>query len=346
MTVSTIGLDIAKNNFHLYMMDTQGKGVLKKRLKRPAVLPYFSEFEARCVVGIETCSGAHHWGRKLKELGYTVKLMSPKAVKAYRSKTKNDYNDAQAIAEAATREQVRAIPIKSAQQQDNQALHRSREMMKKERNQLANHIRGLVAEYGIVIRKSLKELHVRVPEVLEDGENGLSGAFRELLAALYQALCAQERLLAEHEQRLQRAQARDPRAQRLSHIPGVGVLTSSAVPALHGDLKHFARGRDFSAAIGLVPRQNSTGGRTVLLGINKHTDPYLRTLFIHGARAVLRTADKRPKDPLSQWALRVRERRGTNIATVALANKLARIAWAVLARDQHYDPDKLRAVAA
>lgn len=344
MPVSSIGLDIAKHHFHFVVKDANGKSVQRKHLKRHQVLPYFAKREERDVVGIETCSGAHYWARKLEALGYPVKLMSPKAVKAYRTKTKNDFNDAEAIAESATRENVRAIALKSAVQQEHQALHRTRELLKKQRNQAANHLRGLVAEYGIVIAQTFKAVHTQVPEILEDAENGLSMALREHLALLYEMLCTHEAWFQAHEQRLKAAQARDPQAQRLAQIHGVGVLTSSAVVALHGNLEQFARSRDFSAAIGLVPRQNSTGGRNTLLGINKHTDPYLRTLFIHGARSVLASAAKRPDDPLCRWALRVRERRGFNIAAVALANKLARIAWAVLVRGQDYDPNKLRAL--
>ncbi|MGI9332166.1 MAG: IS110 family transposase [Gammaproteobacteria bacterium] len=346
MRVSSIGLDIAKRVFHLVVLDEDGKQRLSKQLKREQVLEYFAEQEVRCVVGIETCGGAHDWARKLQELGYQVKLMSPKAVKAYRTKTKNDYNDARAIAEAATREQVRAIQVKSRAQQDLQAVHKAREMAKKQRNQQANQIRGLVAEYGLVIALGVKALRAQVPQLLEDAENGLSDRFRELLHAQFQLLEVLQSSLDEHDQRLRRAQAQDTQAKRAAEVPGVGVVTSSAVGALHGDLKHFAGGRDFAAAIGLVPRQDSTGGRTRLLGINKHTDPYLRTLFIHGARAVLRSAAKRPDDPLSQWALRVRERRGANIAAVALANKLARITWAVLARDERYCAHKLRGAPA
>lgn len=342
MKVSTIGLDIAKSVFHVVTVDARGDEVAKKQLKRAKVLEYFANLEP-CLVGIETCGGAHYWARELEKLGYTVKLMSPKAVKAYRSTAKNDYNDARAIAEAATRQQVRAIPIKSAQQLDAQAVHRARELVKKQRNQIANSMRGFLAEHGIVVAKSLKALRQRVPELLEDAENELSDTFRELLNDLYHMLGVYQGRLADYDQRLRRVHAVNPHAQLIAHTPGVGVVTATAVTALHGNLSQFRRSEDFSAAVGLVPRQDSTGGKTVLLGINKKTNPYLRTLFIHGARSVLRNADKHTDDPLCRWALRLCERRGSKIAAVALANKLARITWAVMNTAQPYCPETLRA---
>lgn len=341
MEVSTIGLDIAKNTFYLSGIDGRGKEVARKRLTRSKVLAYFAQLKP-CLVGIEACSGAHYWAREFERLGHTVKLMSPKAVKAYRSKTKNDYNDARAIAEAATREQVRALPVKTPEQLDMQMMHSAREQVKKQRNQVANAIRGHLAERGVVLERSVKALRRRVPELLEDAENGLSGVYREVLNDLYETLCWLDTRLGEYDARCARAQAHDDIARHLATVPGVGVLTSTAIPALHGDLRQFGCGRDFASALGLVPRQNSTGGRTVLLGINKHTNPYLRTLLIHGARSVLNHAEKHLDDALCQWALRVRERRGFNIACVALANKLARIVWAVMVHGEQYNPRRLR----
>ncbi len=345
MKVSTIGLDIAKNVFQLVGLDKHGKEVLKKRLRRSQVLEYFAKLEA-CVVGVETCSGAHYWAEQLERLGHQVKLMSARAVKAYRSKTKNDYNDARAIAEAATREQVRAIAHKSAGQLEAQALHSARELVKSQRNQVTNSLRGLLAERGVVIAKSLKALGERVPEVLEDAQNGFGDGFREVLADLYERFRDLQARLGQYDRRVARLQAQDEQALLAARTPGIGVLTSTAVGAKHGDLSQFRRAEDFPAALGLVPRQDSTGGRTKLLGINKHTDAYLRTLLIHGARSVLSHAHKTPHDPLCRWALAVAARRGQKVAAVALANKLARITWAVVRSGQPYDPNKLRPRAA
>ncbi len=341
MTVSTIGLDTSKSTFHLVCLDERGNEVHRKKLGRSKVLAYFTGLE-RCLVGLEACGGAHWWGRELETLGHEVKMMSAKTVKACRVNAKNDYNDARAIAEAATRPYVRAMPLKTPEQLDLQALHRSQAMAKKQRNQTASSMRGLLTEHGIVVPEGIGVLRRRVPEVLEDADNGLSDVFREMLAEAYQVLCQQCERLAECNRRLNRAFARDGRAQLAASTPGVGVMTATAVSAMHGDLRQFRRAEDFSAALGLVPMQHSTGGRTMLGSINKRTNPYLRTLFINGARSVLRHAERHPNDPMCRWVLEVAARRGKNVATVALANKLARVTWAVLTTGQPYSPERLR----
>ena len=345
MRVSLIGLDIAKYVFHLVGFDPRGNEVLKKQLRRKQVLSYFAQLEP-CLVGIETCGGANHWGRELEKLGHRVKLVSPNRVKADRVGAKNDYNDARAIAEVAARAHVRAIPIKTVEQSEVQALHRARELVKKQINQNVNALRGHLTEFGIVVTQSVGALRRRVPEVLEDADNGLGAPFREVLDDLYRALCTDRERLAEYDRRIARALAADERAQLAAQTPGVGPLTATAVTAMRGDLSQFRCAKDFGAALGLVPSQHGTGGRTVLGGINKRSDPYLRTLFIHGARSVLNHAHRHPDDPMCRWALAVKERRGANIAAVALANKLARITWAVLTTGQPYRPQRLRARSA
>ena len=335
MKVSTIGLDIAKSSFYLVVYDDHGKELFKKRLRRAKVLAYFAQLEP-CLVGIEACGGAHYWAREFEKLGHTVKLMSAKAVKAYRSKAKNDYNDARAIAEAATRPQVRAIPIKTCEQHDVQGLHRCQALAKKQRNQTASSMRGLLAEHGIVVPEGMAALRRRVPELLEDADNGLSDLFREMLDEAYQTLCQQCERVVECNRRLRRAFCADKRAMLAATTPGVGVMTATATTAMHGGLEQFRRAEDFSAALGLVPGQHTTGGRIALTGINKRTNPYLRTLFINGARSVLSHAERHPDDPMCRWALAVAARRGKNVAAVALANKLARVTWAVLTTGQPY----------
>jgi len=336
MKVSMIGLDIAKNVFHLVGQTRSGREVLKKRLRRAQVIGYFAQCEP-CVVGIETCSGAHHFGRELERLGHTVRLVPARAVKPYVTGAKNDDNDAAAICEALKNPRLHPVAVKSVAQQDLQALHRLREAAHKERTALANRLRGVLAEYGLVMPKGIATLRARLPALLEDGENGFSALLRELLAEHYEALCELDARVQRFDQRLRRVQREHPAARRLSEVRGLGPVLASALPAFIGDGHQYASARGFAAAIGLVPHQASTGGKTRLLGISKRGNRYLRNAFIHGARAVLNRAGEHD-DRLSRWALRVRARRGTNRATVALAHKLARIAWVVLARAERFDP--------
>jgi len=341
--ITTIGLDLAKNVFHYVGCDRHGREVRKQQLKRQQVLSHFANLPAS-LVGMEACGGAHDWGRRLQALGHAVRLLPPQHVKAYVRGHKNDYNDARAIAEATGRPGLRAVPLKTVAQQDVQALHRLRSGQVAARTALGNQLRGLLAEYGIVIPQGLAALRRRLPEILADADNGLSDVFRPLLQRGQQQLAELDAHIAYYDGVLKRQAQADPAVQRLQTIPGFGPIVASAFYSLVGDGQGYRRGRDVAAALGLVPAQHSSGGKAVLLGISKRGDRYLRGLLVHGARAVVqRAADK--DDPLSRWINRLVAKRGFHKATVALANKLARIGWAVLRRHSVYQPAKASAMA-
>jgi transposase len=326
--ITTIGLDLAKTVFHLVGCDAHGKVVKRKMLKRREVLAYVANLPP-CLIGMEACASAHYWGRQLTALGHEVKLIPAQHVKAFLRGNKNDYNDALAIAEAVSRPQMRFVEIKTEAQQDIQALHRLRERRLQERTALCNQLRGLLAEYGLVLPRGIHVLRRALPELLEDGENGLSDLFRRLLAQSYQQLQQLDAHIETYSEELQRYSQHSDACQRLQTIPGFGPVVASAFSGHVANGESYRRGRDVAASIGLVPRQHSSGGKEVLLGISKRGDRYLRCLLIQGARAVVLRANKHD-DPLYRWINRIVDRRGKNRAIVALANKMARIGWAVL----------------
>jgi transposase len=334
MNVTTIGLDLAKQVFHVVGADAHGKVVLRKQLKRAQVLRYFAKLPA-CVVGIEACGGGHYWARELRGLGHDARLINPRFVVPYRRGEKNDYNDAAALCEAVLQPQMRFVPVKSMAQLDLQALHRLRDGLIRQRTVWINRARGLLAERGIVLARGVTAFRRALPALLEDGENGLSGLFRELLAEQYAQVVQLDERLAVYDKRLAAIAATDTACRRLQGIPGIGPVGATALVAAVGDARAFRNGRQLAAWVGLVPRQHSTGGRPRLLGISKRGDKHLRTLLIHGARAVVRHAAGKT-DRLSRWIQRLQATRGTNVATVALANKLARMAWVVLSRGESY----------
>ena len=334
MKITTIGLDIAKSVFHFFAVNQMGRFVKKKQLKRRQMLAYFANLEP-CLIAMEACGGANYWARELIVLGHQVKLIAPQYVKPYVKGNKNDYNDAEAIAEAAQRPNMRFVPIKSIEQQDVQNFHRQRERIKKERTALVNQIRGLLAEYGVVINKGVTAVRKRLPEILEDAENGLTVRSRGFFAELLEELQALDQRFDQCSQRIASLNQGNDVCQRLDDILGIGPITASAAYAAAGDGKDFANGRHFSAWLGLVPGQHSTGGKAVLLGISKRGNAYLRTLFIHGARAVLQHSANKT-DRFSRWAQAVLERRGYNKACVAVANKMARMAWVIIAKGEDY----------
>jgi len=336
MKVTTIGLDIAKSVFHLVAVNRAGKVVKKKQLKRRQVLTFFSKLEP-CLIGMEACGSSNHWARAFQALGHEVKLISPQYLKPYVKGNKNDYNDAEAIAEAAQRPTMRFVPIKSVEQQDVQNIHRQRELIKKARNAQVSQLRGLLAEYGIVINKGIAAATRELPEILENADNGLSTLARELFSELFEEVKNLNERLGKLDEKIKTLNRDNELCQRLSGILGIGDITASALYAEAGQGKDFANGRHFSAWLGLVPKQHSTGGKTVLLGISKRGNSYLRTLIVHGARAVLRHANGKT-DRFSLWAQSLADRRGHNKACVAVANKLARIAWVIMAREEHYRP--------
>lgn len=336
MNIKRIGVDLAKQVFQVHGVDSHEHTALKKRLKREQMLPFFRDLPP-CLIGMEACSSAHYWARELQNLGHTVKLIAPQFVKPYVKANKNDANDAEAICEAVSRPSMRFVAIKTVSQQDLQATHRVRSQLVKQRTEKINQIRGLLAEYGIVVGQRIEVLRKTLPNLLEEGENGLTPAFRVLLSGLQQDLSGLDDRVKELDKRIQRQADADPQAKRLQQIPGIGPVTATALVSGVGDGKQFKRGRDMAAWLGLTPRQHSSGGKERLLGISKRGDSYLRSLLIHGARAVLKVAGQKD-DPRSRWLQSLSERRNKNIAVVALANKNARIAWALLTKEIDYQP--------
>ena len=337
MKVTTIGLDLAKNVIQVHGTDERGKAVLKKQLKRERVALFFAKLPP-CLVGMEACGGAHYWARKLEKLGHQVKLMAPQFVRPYVKTNKHDAADAEAVCEAVSRPNMRFVPIKNGEQQAVLALHRARGGFVKARTAQANQIRGLLGEYGIVLPRGIGHITQRLPAILEDGENELPGVFRQLLARLADHLRHLDRQVDELEQQIQRWHSENDASRRLAQIPGIGALTASALVATIGDAKQFKNARQLAAWLGLVPRQHSSGGKPMLLGISKRGDAYLRTLLIHGARSVVRVTERKSGEA-QRWLTQLIDRRPPNVATVALANKNARIVWALLVKGQDYQFD-------
>ncbi|MGP1667305.1 MAG: IS110 family transposase [Rhodanobacter sp.] len=343
MKIMTVGIDLAKNAIQVHGVDERGKTVLKKKLKRDQVASFFARLEP-CLIGMEACSSAHHWARKLQGFGHTVKLLAPQFVKPYVKTNKNDVADAEAICEAVGRPNMRFVPIKTTEQQGVLALHRARQGFVKARTAQANAIRGLLGEFGIVIPQGIGHIARRLPEILEDGENDLSGSFRLLMQRLGDHLKELDRQVDELEGEIQQWHRANEASKRLDAIPGIGPITASALVASVGDARSFKSGRQLAAWLGLVPRQHSTGGKQTLLGISKRGDTYLRTLLVHGARSVVRYVENK-EDPSNTWLKGLLARRNTNVAVVALANKNARIAWALLAHDRSFQAEYTPAVA-
>ena len=336
MNISTVGLDLAKSVFHVVCFNEHFKEVKKRMLRRNQVLQFFTQLPP-CRVGMEACAGSHYWGRELRALGHDVRLIPPQYVKPYLRGNKNDYNDARAIAEAVTRPSMPFVSIKTVAEQDMQAIHRMRAQCIRDRTALSNSTRGLLGEYGIVLSTGLATLRNSIHGLLEDADNGLSDRFRNLLARRYEQLVELDKHIAFYTKELELLSQQDDACQRLQTIPGFGPIVSSAFRSAIGDGRAYAHGRDASASLGLVPRQHSSGGKNVLLGISKRGDRYLRSQLVHGARAVVVQA-ARKDDPLSRWINRIREERGWNKAVVAMANKMARVGWAILRYNTDYQP--------
>lgn len=334
MTVKMLGVDLAKSVFQLQGVDERAQPVLRKRVSRKGLLRTVAQLEP-CVVAMEACGSSHYWAREIAKLGHEVRLIAPQYVKPFVRGQKNDRNDAAAICEAASRPGMPTVAIKRIDQQDLQGLHRVRDRLVGERTAVANEIRGLLGEYGIIVPKGVGRVRAELPVILEDAENGLSAAGRELIADLYEQLLERCKRIEHYEAKVLEYCRGEPVCRRLCQIPGIGPLTASALYASVGDVGQFRNGRHLSAWLGLVQRQHSSGGRAVLLGITKRGNGYLRRLLVHGARALLRTAE-RHQDRLHRWALALKERRGMNRAAVAVANKLARLCWALWAREADY----------
>jgi transposase len=337
MNVTTIGIDLAKDVFQIHGVNQHGKAVVRKQLKRAQVPLFFANLPA-CLIGMEACGSAHFWARKLIALGHTVKLMAPQFVKPYVKTNKNDASDAEGICEAVSRPSMRFVSVKSAEQQALLALHRARAGFVQARTAQGNQIRGLLAEFGFVVPKGPWRIEAALQPILEDAENGLPAMSRELFVRLFEQLRHLDAQAKQIEQQIKHWHQNDADSQRLEAIPGIGPITASALVASIADIHAFKNPRQLAAWLGLVPRQHSTGGKQVLLGISKRGDTYLRTLLIHGGRSVL-LAHKRRARGEGSWSSALAKRRHPNIAAVALANKNARIVWALLARGQEYQPN-------
>ena len=342
MKTTTIGIDLAKIVFQIHGVDERGKMSVRKQLKRAEMLSYFVNLEP-CLIGMEACGSAHYWARKLEGYGHTVKLIAPQFVKPYVKTNKNDMADAEAICEAVARPNMRFVTIKTVEQQAILSVHRARQVFVKARTAQGNQIRGLLAEFGIIIPQGIRSITKQMPDILEDGENGLPGTMRNLLERLTDNLKEMDRQVKELEEKIQLWHRENAASRKLAEIPGLGPITASAIVATVGDAREFKNGRQLAAWMGLVPKQHSSGGKQHLLGISKRGDTYLRTLMIHGARAVIRFAETKAEPNV--WLGKLMARRNKNVAAVALANKNARIVWALLANDRMFRPDYTPAVA-
>lgn len=332
--IKVLGIDLAKQSFQLHGVDKAGYTVLRRKLNRNKLTAFIANLPP-CLIGLEACGGAHHWVRIFTNFGHTVRMMAPQFVKPYVKSNKNDAIDAEAICEAVQRPSMRFVPAKRIES-NIQSIHRIRSLLVARRTAQANQIRGLLLEYGMIIPKGIAYIRTRIPEILEDAGNGLTPLFRQLLNALYEEMVHLDQRIGTLEQKLQAICLQRKDCQRLLTIPGVGLLTATAMVAAVSDIAAFKNGRELAAWIGLVPRQHSTGGVTTLMGISKRGDSYLRTLLIHGARAVVRIADKH-QDKRNRWISKLAQRRGKNVSAVGVANKNVRIAWALLSKKENYN---------
>lgn len=338
--ITRVGVDLAKRVIQVHAVDAAGRRVVARALKREQFMAWCVQLPAGCVVAMEACSSAHHWARKLQTLGLDARLLAPHFVTPYRMEGKggkNDMTDAAAICEAASRPRMRLVPIKTREQQGVLSLHRLREGLKEERTACINRIRGVLAEFGLVFGKSPKILRAALADVIEDADNELSGVARRVLTRAFDHWRELDEHLHWCDQQVGLHVRGNPAAQRAVTITGIGELGASALAAGVGDFSQFHSGHQFSAWLGLVPSQNSSGGKATLGRITKRGDDYLRTLLIQGAKAAVMSAERRD-DPISAWLVPLVKRIGWQKACVAMANKNARILWAVMTRGEGFDP--------
>jgi transposase len=333
MKLHVLGIDLGKTVFHLVGLDSTGRLVIRKRCSRRQLLAFTANLEVQ-LIGMEACSGAHFLGRALREQGHEVRLMPAQYVKPYVQTNKSDYLDAEAIAEAVQRPRMRFVPIKTEEQLDLQALHRVRERVMR-RTAVVNQIRSLLLERGLTLSKVRRHLDEQLPRILEDAELNLSGSFRVLLAQLQLELQQLAARIEEMDRVIQKMAKENEACQRLTEIPGVGPVTATALISAVGNGSTFQKGRNLAAWMGIVPGEYSTGGKQKLLGISKRGNKYLRRLFVQGARSVLQQRHKQAPG-LSTWLAQLLGRTHQNVVVVALANKLVRMAWAVLCKNQRY----------
>lgn len=333
MNNNAVGLDISKNVFHLYGQTDDGK-VVKKKLKRGELLAYIANMPVS-LIGMEACGGAHYWAREFGKRGHEVVLLNARFVKGFVVGNKNDFNDAEAIFTAVSRPNKRVVAVKNETQQDIQMLHRLRQQRIDQRTALVNQVRGLLSERGITLPQGINQVRKQLPWILEDAENGLTPLSRELFAEQYEQLKALDCDIKAQDSRIHRLCQQNALSRRFLEVPGIGPIIATIMASDIGDGKGYTKSRDYAASLGVVPRQHSSGDKQVLLGISKRGNAYLRTLLIHGARSVIKCCHGK-SDPLSCWLQALVERRGFNKAAVALANKNARILWAMARQDQPY----------
>ena len=338
--VCTIGMDIAKNKFQVHGEDQHGKRIFSRQLLRKDVLTFFANLPA-CLVGLEACGGAHYWARELVKMGHDARLIPPRQVKPFVINNKTDAADARAICEVVRRPSTKFVSIKTVDQQQLMALHKVRERLVGNRTALVNQIRALLHEIGIVIPQGIAWVRRELPLLIAPDDMRLSAAFKQLFMAMHEELRELDTRVGELEKQLISMAKADEDCTRLMRIPGVGVLTATAVTAHMGNARHFKNGRQFAACLGLTPREYSSGGKQKLLGISKRGNAYIRKLLIQGARSLwLFWQYKQPQeDRRAQWMQEVAMRRGKFVAIVAQANKTARILWNVLAKSEEYRQD-------
>lgn len=338
MNVTTIGIDIAKSVFQIHGVDERGVTVLTRRVSRDRFLEEMAQRSGgsrSVLVGMEACGGAHHWGRELIKLGFDVRLISPKHVKPYVRGDKTDRLDAEAICEAVSRPRMRFVAVKTLDQQSMQSLHRVRQQLIKQRTAVSNQARGLLAEHGFVTGSGVARVRQLLAEVGSGDPPGVGPLLRELAEELRDELSRLDERIGHHDKRLDGLARKDADCQKLLKVPGIGVITATALTSAVGDAKLFGGGRALSSWLGLTPKEHSSGNKRRLGGISKRGNSYLRTLMIHGARSAVWAAVKKD-DAQSRWINALRERSGTNVAAVALANRNARVVWAILARQEAY----------
>lgn len=333
MQIATIGIDIAKHVFQVHGVSESGEVVLQRRLRRAELLRFFGQLHP-CLVGMEACGTSHHWARELQALGHRVKLMPPTYVKAYIRRNKNDVADAEAICEAVTRPTMRFVPIKSTEQQGILVTHRVRSVLVRQRTMLANALRGHMAEFGIIVRQGLKAVG-ELAGMIEDPQSSVPAIARDALRLLVIQLKEVDQRIRAVESQLMAWHRADETSQRLASIPGVGPVTASAIAATVGDADQFKSGREFAAWLGLTPRQKASGSKNVLSGISKRGDKYIRRLLISGAMAIIRYSRTTPT-PERAWVNALLQRRPAKVVAAALANKTARIIWALMTRKALY----------
>lgn len=334
MNITTLGLDLAKSVFQAHGIDASGKTVLVKKLHRKQMLPFFSKL-APCLIGVEACATAHHWARTLIAMGHNVRIMPPSYVKGYVKRGKSDAIDAEAICEAVQRPTMRFVPVKTVEQQSVLMAHRTRSLIVRQRTMAANALRAHLAEFGLVANPGIANLVKLAARAFAD--EALPAYAHRALEILIRRITELNEEIGELDKELRIWHAENEASRRLAAIPGVGVITATAIAATVTDLDQFQSGRQFAAWLGSTPQQQSTGGKTRLGGISKQGDRYLRRLLVVGATAVMRYAKRNPT-PMTDWVNGLMEKKPFRLASVALANKLARIAWAVLTRGETYRP--------